>query len=361
MAQHAATGLNVEVRYDRTPHLVDLVGHAERLAALLPGDRDEPALDRAALASVRLDGSRLEEVPDLAPLAEPATRVDHLESWEREPEEGAEESLWIDPLGYVHRTDAQITALEFVGARSVLDADDLAGTILTDPVVALRELHRRLTRGLVDEDRAGEPRITTQVVHDSSSGRILFYPVDAAQIPGRLAGLAAWLVSDGAREHALIASGVLHHELLAVHPFEAANGRLARIASRLVLRSRGLDPGGRLGVEEALDRDPLGYIEEVARTTRRRDLTIWLERWGEAVVDGLRRSARSAGVLDVDLPDGAVAFVERPGPDRFTVADYREAVAADTETARAHLGALLDAGRVLLVPGSRGLRYSKVQ
>lgn len=346
----------LQAPYERTAHLVQQVADAERLADRLagaPGAADPgAALDAAALASCRLDGSRLDHVPeDLPDAGLPPRRPG--------PDDADPTEFWIDPMGFVHEDDAELAALEFVGVRAGLASDDLAPALLADPVPALAELHRRLTRGLLEPRFVGTPRTTLQVVHDSSSGRLLYYPAEPGALPGRLAALGAWLVSSGAREHALVTSGILHLDLLDAHPFEAANGRLARCAARLVLRARGLDPAGRAAVEVVLAEDPLGYLEEVARTRRRRDLTIWLERWSEAVVEALRRAAREAGVLDVPVPDRAAAFAAADGPATFTVADYREAAGVETEGARRDLAVLLDTGDVRLVPGARGLRYAR--
>ncbi len=349
--------------FERSPHLVQQIAHAERLAARLETTPDAELLDRAALASVRLDGSVLDRVPtgeeQAVPTSPEELAPDDLADPPQDVVEDDGSRTWVDAMGFVHHHDGDLANLEFVGARAALDADDLAPGLLVDPIPALAELHRRLTRGLVAPDRAGEPRITKQVVHDASVGRLLYFPAEPAEIPARIAALGAWLVSEGSREHALITSGVLHFELLQVHPFEAANGRLARAAARLVLRARGLDPGGRAAVELVLAEDALGYLEEVARTTRRRDLTIWLERWAEAVVEALRRAAREAGALPDLIPDRAASFLAADGPPAFTVADYREAAGADLEGARSDLVALQDAGHVRLVPGARGLRYAR--
>ncbi len=346
----------MDPKYERTAHLVQQVADAERLADRLagaPGAADPAAaIDAAAVASCRLDGSRLADVPDrdVDPDAPPATPG---------PEDADPTEYWVDPMGFVHESDDDLAALEFAGVRAALASDDLAPRLFDDPVPALAELHRRLTRGLLEPQYAGTPRTTIQVVHDASVGRLLYYPAEPEALPQRLAALGAWMVSKGAREHALVASGILHLDLLDTHPFEAANGRLARAAARLVLRARGLDPAGRAAVEVVLAEDPLGYLEEVAKTRRRRDVTIWLERWSEAVVESLRRAARAAGVLDTTAPDRAAAFVAGDGPDTFTVADYREVVGLDTEAARRDLAALLDTGDVRLVAGARGLRYRR--
>lgn len=350
-------------RFSRTPHLVELVAEAERLAQAVA---DAPAEARAALraersataavATLRLDGSPLTAPPDVSGVVVPeTTELETVEvrrgTWLDAMRSGTDEDLEDEAL-------SEVQALEFLGAQAGLAADDLAEGLLVEPLDVLATLHRRMTRGLLDDDHAGRPRTSEQAVHDGSTGRIIFFASDPVVIPREMAFLAGWLLSGAAREHGLVVSGVLHHELLRIHPFEAANGRLARAAARLVLRARGLDPDGLGTPEIALAVDPIGYHEEVARTVRRRDLTIWLERWAEAVTAGLRTAATTLGVLAVEVPERAAAWVaDRPA---FTIADYRADLAVGPEAARAELSALLDAGHVRRVLGSRGLRFETV-
>ncbi|MBW3576355.1 MAG: Fic family protein [Actinobacteria bacterium] len=345
--------------FDRTPHLVCLLAETERLSAVIERGEPAPAVResltaRAAVASMRLDGSPVgdvteaedawQDVSDLpaAPRAEVATRV----------------GTWLDALRAGSEPDRRLIGSEYGGVRAALAADDLTRPLTTDPLAALSELHRRLTRGLLDPAAAGRPRKTHQAVHDASVGRVVYYPSEPEQILDRLVDLAAWLRSSVGREHGLIVSGVAHQVLLEVHPFEAANGRLARAAARLLLRVHGLDPAGVGSVEIALERDPLGYYREVAKTMRRRDLTIWLERWGEAVAEGLRLAAHELHLLHPTVPARARRFLEGRGEPVFTIADYRAEVGTVAPEARADLAALLDAGRVRRVPSARGLRFT---
>jgi fido (protein-threonine AMPylation protein) len=201
----------------------------------------------------------------------------------------ASRATWLDTLRVLDDPEDRVVgALELLGVLAADDSDDVTATVLTDPAAALATLHRRLTRGLVAPERAGAVREVEQAVHDGATGRILYLTAAAAALPRELRAADGVAGLRRAREHGLIASGVLHLELLRLHPFDAANGRLARAAARAVLRARGLDPDHLAVPELALAADPLGYHEEVARTLRRRDLTIWLERWAEAVADGLR-------------------------------------------------------------------------
>jgi Fic family protein len=354
-------------RFARSPHLVDLVAEAERLAGLVraaeAGARARLAdarRDEATVATLRLDGSTLERLPSAASLAEAETTRASLATAPGEPAT-KQPGTWLDAMNALQDApDERLHALEVLGTRAGLDADDLADRLLTDTEAALRELHARLTRGLVAPERAGAPRTTDQAVHDASVGRILYFASSPEVVPSELALLGAWLTSAGAREHGLVLSGVLHLELLRIHPFDAANGRLARTAARLVLRARGLDPDGLAAPEAALAADPLAYYEEVARTARRRDVTIWLERWGEAVTAGLRASARQLGGLGGPEPERALRSLRSLGPEPgFTIADYRATAALGPEDTRADLRALLDGGWIDRVPGSRGLRFER--
>jgi fido (protein-threonine AMPylation protein) len=350
-------------RYTRSSHLVELVAEAERLAALLeaadPAARRELAaarLEASVHASLALDGARAADLPALDAAQRVVRDLDVLPADARPT--GDRAGTWLDALRVLDEpADAELRALEVLGTAAALGSDDLAERLLTDMVPALGELHRRLTRGLVAPDRAGAPRQVHRAIQDGAVGRVIYYPADPAAVPGELALLGTWAASTGAREHALVASGVLHLEVLRIHPFDAANGRLARAAARLVLRARGLDPDGVGAPELALASDALGYHEEVARTRRRRDHTIWLERWGEAVTQGLRAAARDLDVLAVVPPERGTAWLAGRDDPRFSVADYRAEVRVGPEQARADLDLLLDAGVIVREPGSRGLRF----
>jgi fido (protein-threonine AMPylation protein) len=353
-------------RYTRSTHLVELVAEAERLAGLLeaadPASRRDLAaarLEATVHASLALDGARAADLPGLAAAERTVRDLRVLPA--ALGAAGDRTGTWLDALRVLDDpADAEIRALEVLGTAAALTSDDLAERLLTDTVAALEELHRRLTRGLVAPDRAGAPRRVDRAVQDGAVGRVIYYPADPDAVPGELALLGAWAAASGAREHALIASGVLHLEVLRIHPFDAANGRLARAAARLVLRARGLDPDGVGMPEQALAQDALGYHEEVARTRRRRDHTIWLERWSDAVAHGLRAAARDLGVLEVDPPGRAATWLAGRDDPRFSVADYRAEVRTSPEEARTDLALLLDAGAIVREPGSRGLRFRAV-
>ncbi|MFA9429892.1 Fic family protein [Egicoccus sp. AB-alg2] len=349
-------------RHQVSAHLGALLTRAEELADRLRSAADtgdaaaaaDARREAALVASLRLDGSPLEALP-----AADAPIDDADDELGTAPAGDGRGGSWFDALrAFDEVPDATLLAREARGVRAAAAADDLLDDLARAPLATLGELHRRLTRGLLAPDRAAHLRTSDQAVHDASVGRVIYYTVEPALLPTAADALDAWLRGPAQDLPPLVAAGVLHLEVLRLHPFEAANGRLARAASRLWLRRHGLDPAGLAVPELALADDALGYHEEVARTLRRRDATIWLERWAEAVVEGLRGSARVLGVLD-DAP-GPAATATGLEPE-FTIADLRDRLGlADLPAAAAHLEVLLDAGVVRRVPGARGLRYRRV-
>jgi len=349
-----------EPKFERSPHLVALVAEVERLAAVLDdADTSSSAADdlraRACVATLRLDGSTITGPPI-------DDEVDALQaSVADDPAAARSDGTWLDALQTCvdldDADDEHIWALEYLAVADALAADDLTASIAGDFVAAVTELHRRLTRGLVAPGAAGVLRQSDLAVQDGSIGRIIYFPSDPADISRDLHLLAGWLESTAAREHGLVTSGVALYELLRIHPFLSANGRLARTGARLLLRDRGLDPAGLAVAEIYLADDPMVSYQQVARSMRRRDLTIWLETWSEAVAAGLQLAVGAIDRRAPDVPDRAVSFLRARTDAAFTIADYRADAVVGPDDSRADLQAMLDAGMITRVLGARGLRF----
>ena len=348
--------------FEHSRHLVALIAEVERLATLVDDrETDGPVADdlraAACVATLRLDGSTIPSPPrpdDLDALRAAAPTVPETKD--------VGSGTWLDALAtYFDLEDAddtRIWTIEYLAAQHALASDDLAKRLTAEFVDVVAELHGRVTRGLVAPDAAGVRRRSALAVQDRSVGRVLYYPSDPDQIERDLHLLAAWVESSAAREHGLVASGVVLYDLLRIHPFLSANGRLARTAARLLLRARGLDPAGLAIAEVALAANPLVSYEQVAKSMRRRDLTIWLETWSEAVAAGLRRSLLALGGLRADVPERATRFVAGRPAGRFTIADYRAEADVGPDDSRTDLQTLLDAGRIERVLGARGLAFT---
>ena len=362
-------------RITYTDHLVDLIARAEGAAVRLAGA--DPDRRRAAAADARREASRLSAKLDGSPLDDAtADAVDAGTMPAMRPERRAAASgpaggdrARAERAGWAHvlRIDVMATqdvaAVEYANLLACFDAERaIAPAFFDDPLGALGELHGHICDGLVDPETVGRPRRTAQAVHDGAQGRMIYRAPDPEVVPGLLDGLAAWLGTRSATLPTLVVAGVVHERLLEWQPYEAANGRLARAASRVVLRARGLDPQGVAVPERDLAVDPLAYYGEVAATIRRRgDLELWLERWSEAMLAALERAADA---LDPrprpEPPARALAIAGRLVPgERITTAEYARRAGISLPTAREDLRRLASAGLLGPDPRTRGLRFHR--
>ncbi|MEX2324140.1 MAG: Fic family protein [Nitriliruptoraceae bacterium] len=252
---------------------------------------------------------------------------------------------------------------EHVGVAAAHAADDLASLLVADPFAALTQLHERLTNGLVANDRTGQPRTIELTVNDTSTGRIVYFATPPDKLEGEITALTDWIAGVGGRLHPVTIAGIIHLELLRIHPFDAANGRLARAASRLYLRHAGYDPHRIALTDVVFAENPMGYYTEVASTSRRRDPTSWLERWADTLSIGLLRA--QLRLHPRALPtDPFIAQIVRqaasmddPHTGAFTLGDFLAATCLDRDEASHRLADLVRSGAIEPIPGTRSLRY----
>lgn len=345
-----------------TDHLVTLVAEAQaaadRLAAAGPDRRAGVATQsrrRYARLSARLDASPLTD--------ETADAVDagELEATAGAATAGDAASGWARALKLDGMPTQRVAAIEYANLQGCFDAErGIVPRIFSDPGGALAELHGLICEGLIEPALVGALRKTPRAVHDGAQGMMIYASPEPEALQGLFAALTGWLGSASASKPDLVVAGIVHERILEWQPFEAANGRVARAAARVVLRARGLDPDGLAVTEQLLSADPAGYHTEVAATKRRRgELGRWLERYAEAVVDGLERAVDEVDARPPpDPPERAVAHIRALGAGQLvTLPEYAAAVGVNREVARRELGLLRRASYLAREPGRRGLRY----
>ncbi len=201
----------------------------------VPGDPLQPLL---GLAGVGAAAGQARAAVD-ALLANPMLRRRSAEVSSESALRGARASAALDgcdlPLDTVRAGGVDDPIL--AGAlRASAAVGSLVGTWQYAPLQALARLHLLAAAGLLPDDELGRPTADPQR-------------------SARLATLAA-LVTGETAAPAVVVAAVVHGELLAVAPFRAANGTVARAAARLTMISRGLDPKA-VGVPE------VGHAEQV--------------------------------------------------------------------------------------------------
>ena len=357
----------MDIRVPYTAYLVALVAEASTAAGRLldvPLDRIDAlaqhARSQSAALSARLDASPLDE--DTIALVDSG-------AW-RPPGELATVQRaggWASALRLDGMETMEVAAVEYANLLAAWDAETrLAQEFFDRPLQVLTELHGIICQGLVEPEVIGRYRTTVQAVHDGAQGWVIFNTADPESLPSLMTDLESWLRGSqregSAAFPAPVAAAVVHEVLLQWQPFEAANGRLARAAARLVLRARGMDPFGLAVPEHEWAQDPGGYYNEVAATIRRRgDLGPWAERHTEALVAGLDAAVAAAHPDRLVTPHPrALQAAEAMAPgDTVTVAEYAERHGISRESAWRDLRTLVVCGELSREPKSLGRRFRR--
>jgi Fic/DOC family len=92
--------------------------------------------------------------------------------------------------------------------------------------------------------------------------------------------------------HRLAACAMIHYQLIAIHPFSDANGRVVRVITPLLLRHYGLIGDGMLFVSEVLLEHRWDYYSRVVSTERHDETRAWILFFVEMMTKQLENHGR---------------------------------------------------------------------
>lgn len=143
----------------------------------------------------------------------------------------------------------------------------------------IKQIHKLTVDKLLDPEKCGEYRRTQVVVKNSITGEVSFRPPMAAAVIFQIKDLIAFMNSSTIEDiHPVLKSGIVHYELVRIHPFVDGNGRVARALSTLILFREGYDIRNFFSLEEYFDSNALSYYEALQSVEKNNgDLTRWLE------------------------------------------------------------------------------------
>lgn len=161
-------------------------------------------------------------------------------------------------------------------------------TLLTEELI--RRLHALIERG--PRSKPTPYRDGQNVIREAGSGAIVYIPPEAADVPGLMAGLVAWIVR--AEREGLpppLIAALAHYQLVTIHPYFDGNGRTARLLATFILHRGGYGLHGFFSLEEHHARDLAGYYGSLATHPHHNyyagraeaDLTGWLEYFVETL------------------------------------------------------------------------------
>jgi Fic family protein len=172
----------------------------------------------------------------------------------------------------------------------------------------VKEINRIAAERVVTDGRAGQYRQTQVILRNSATGEVAFRPPPAVEVPFLMEDFFEWLNSSEARKiHPALRAGIAHYYLVSVHPFVEANGRTARAFATLILFAEGYDINKFFSLEDYFDKDAARYYQSLMAVDKqnkdlaKRDLTIWLEYFTQAMGVELTRIKEKVKRLSVDI------------------------------------------------------------
>ncbi len=152
----------------------------------------------------------------------------------------------------------------------------------------IREIHKHLVAGVRGDTAApGEYRSVQNYVVNSATGRAIYTPPAAQDVPVQMGEMVAWLNQSGS-VHPVLVSGLAQFQLVHIHPFLDGNGRTSRLLSTLCLYQAGYDFKRLFTISEYYDRDRAAFYAAIQGVREQAmDMTGWLEFFVEGLATQL--------------------------------------------------------------------------
>lgn len=173
---------------------------------------------------------------------------------------------------------------EIINYRSVMEyIDHLKDELVEAPSKVLtegmlKEIHRLTVSNILPSTEAGQYRTVRVVIRNTTTGEVTFRPPAPTDVPPYMRDFFTWLASDdGLNTHPLLKAGIIHYELVRIHPFTDGNGRATRAFSLLLLLLEGYEIKKFFSLDEYYDADPQAYYDALGTVAITNDLTAWLE------------------------------------------------------------------------------------
>ncbi len=198
---------------------------------------------------------------------------------------------------------------EIINYRTVMDYIDTLAAKESDPKGyislsshILAEIHRLTVSNLLPTHESGQYRSVKVVIRNTQSGEITFRPPGPTEVPFFVDDLFTWLGSaEGMEVHPLLRAGILHYELVRIHPFTDGNGRTARAMALLLLFLEGYQVKKFFALEEYYDLHPEEYYSALQSVAGSGELTQWLEYFTLGIAIEFNRVKTLVQKLSLDL------------------------------------------------------------
>ena len=151
-------------------------------------------------------------------------------------------------------------------------------------------IHGHLTKGLLrNSDYEGKFRDTSVIIGNVHTKKINYIPPDSYKVPYLVDELLDWLNNCTSEMYPVIIAGILHYELVRIHPFIDGNGRTSRLMATLILSMNKFNINNYFTLDEYYNQDRQAYVDALNSADKKQDLTIWLEYFCQGVLYSIEK------------------------------------------------------------------------
>lgn len=157
-------------------------------------------------------------------------------------------------------------------------------------------IQKRVTqRGLVPPFQSGKLRQSPVFVNNPKTGSPVYLPPNAKDVRPLLIDLIDFVNSKKGFINPLILAGILHKQIVLIHPFIDGNGRTARLVTKIILAQMGVDTFNLFSFENYYNQNVTKYFQTVGELGNYYELvdtvdfTNWLEYFTEGIISELLR------------------------------------------------------------------------
>lgn len=170
------------------------------------------------------------------------------------------------------------------------------------------EVQKIVTNKLITSYNSGKLRREPVFVNNPKLRKTIYWPPDHNDIKQLLSDLIEYTKNNKSKIDFLILAGIFHKQFVIIHPFIDGNGRTARLLTKLLLASMGLNTFNLFSFENYYNLNVTKYFQKVGvlgnyyDIKNKIDFTEWLEYFTDGIIDELLRVGTELKALSV-TPD----------------------------------------------------------
>jgi Fic family protein len=155
----------------------------------------------------------------------------------------------------------------------------------------LLEVHKTVTKNTLEKSEyEGDLRPVQVIIGNPVTKEITFRPPKTEEVLQLVEDFLKWFNSPKIDElNPVIVSGLIHYELVRIHPFIDGNGRTARIMATMLLYKRGFDLKRFFALDDYYVHDRNSYYDALQTVNQNTlDVTEWLEYFTDDVTISIK-------------------------------------------------------------------------